>query len=84
MSMFVGHRAEIADAVKRSPERYILSDLILLGISRRKADRGTSYHLSDLPPPGPNAPPDFKERYPYIFPPMFRAGRYFVHERNRG
>jgi hypothetical protein len=81
MSMFVGHRDQIADEVRRSPERYVLSDLILLGISRRKADRGTSYRLSDLPPPGPGAPPDFAQKYPYIYPAIFRAGRYLVHDK---
>jgi hypothetical protein len=84
MSMFAGHRAQIAEEVKRSPERYILSDLILLGISREEADRGTSYSLSDMPRPSPDAPPDFAQRYPYIFPPIFRAGRYYVHDKSAG
>jgi hypothetical protein len=80
MGMFQGHRVEIADEVRRSPERYILSDMVLLGVSRPKANRG-DHNLSELPPPGRNAPPDYKERYPYIFPPIFRAGRYLVHDR---
>jgi hypothetical protein len=84
MSMFAGHRAEIAEEVRRSPERYILSDLVLLGMSREEADRGTSLNLSELPPPGPDAPPDFAQRYPYIFPGIFRAGRYFVHDKSKG
>ena len=84
MSMFVGHRAEIAEEVKRSPERYILSDLVLLGMNREVADRGTGKSLSDLPEPGPDAPPDFAQRYPYIFPAIFRAGRYYVHDKSQG
>jgi hypothetical protein len=84
MSMFARHRAEIGEEVRRSPERYILSDLVLLGISREAADRGTSLSVSDLPPPGPDAPPDFAQRYPYIWPGIFRAGRYIVHDKSAG
>ncbi|MCA8997729.1 MAG: hypothetical protein KDA80_12105 [Planctomycetaceae bacterium] len=75
---FVGRRAEIAQLLRDSPQKYVVTDLVLDGFTEEEANA--------VGPRGPNAPPplfagkDMPGIYPWSHPVVFRSGRYLVHE----
>jgi hypothetical protein len=75
IGLFRGHQDNIGRELATSPERYIVNDLRLLGLSAEEAGQqspGDAPSLSDSAGKSP---------YPWMFPIVFRAGRYLVHER---
>ncbi|REJ96771.1 MAG: hypothetical protein DWQ34_03305 [Planctomycetota bacterium] len=75
---FVHRRDDIAALLEESPQRYVVSDLVLDGFSEREANA--------VGPGGPLSPPptydagELDGTYPWSHPVVFRAGRYLVHE----
>jgi hypothetical protein len=74
-------REEIADAVRASPQKYVVSDLL-----RTTYDRGAAYRPESWRPGDPLPvwlPPAERERFPWNQPVVFRSGRYLVHKVDR-
>jgi hypothetical protein len=80
MAMFPRHRNQIQRDIVHSSQRYVVNDLLLLNMSRDEADREIPGRPTEFPTPPPSAPSQYKEKFPFCFPVVFRAGRYLVHE----
>jgi hypothetical protein len=82
VTMFNTHWAELAEEVKASPQRFIVTDLQALpGVTAEKAAQVRPGQPLALPPDMPShfgASP-LGNLYPWSEPVVFRAGRYFVH-----
>ncbi len=71
-------RAEIVAAVRDSPQKYVVSDLL-----RTTYDRGAVYRPESWRPGDPLPvwlPAAERERFPWNQPVVFRSGRYVVHK----
>jgi hypothetical protein len=67
---------EIGRALEQSGHRFVVTDLVSCGLSRRLAE--------EIGPEGPLAPPPVYERlatesYPWSEPVVYRSGTYLVH-----
>lgn len=73
--LYPQRRGSVFADVRESPQRFIVTDLGDILLTRAERDE-----------PGPDAtalpaafPADWRTRYPWSLPPVFRAGRYVVH-----
>jgi hypothetical protein len=80
MAMFPNHRGLIQRAIIMSRERYVINDLRLLEMTPAEANEEVPGRPLDFAAPPARAPPNFREKFPFTFPIVFRAGRYLVHE----
>ena len=74
---FPSHLQEIESAIANSGQRFLVSDLRVVGLSERQAEAAGSAGPLTLPP---RIDPERLRRYPWTEPIVFRAGRYVVHE----
>ncbi len=76
LTLFPRHRPVLREALAASPQRYLVSDLCHMNLTRPQARAvGPDGELS-LPPAFPSS---HKDLYPWTEPIVFRAGRYLVH-----
>lgn len=76
LQFFPDRQDTVLEAVERSPHRFVVTDLVSCGLSRKDAEA--------VGPAGPHAPPPAyrlapKDVYPWNCPVVFRAGTYLVH-----
>jgi hypothetical protein len=76
LSAFPRRREAIRQELSRSRQRYVVSDLLAAGLSRRQI----LIPCRELPA---DFPPALAELYPWCEPVEFRAGRYVVHRVTR-
>ena len=74
-------RQIVADAVRASRQRYVVSDLLRTNWDRRAPYRADSWENGDPLPV--YLPENEREKFPWNQPVVFRAGRYSVHEVKR-
>ncbi|QDV50546.1 hypothetical protein [Gimesia fumaroli] len=74
------HRNELYAAVKESPQKFVVTDLIDSGFNRDSA-LAKSSSSEQLTPP--QYPVSLKGAYPWSHPVVFRSGRYLVHKIER-
>jgi hypothetical protein len=72
---FPGHRREIRERIARSRQRYVVSDLLAVGVSAGQLDGLPGGQMPELPEA-------IRALFPWHLPVVFRAGRYCVHEAN--
>lgn len=80
LAVFPSHRDEVRSAATASRQRYIVTDLLMMGLSEAE--------VQTIPPEGEPAVPDGRlgalrlaagrPRFPWASPIVFRAGRYLV------
>lgn len=74
------HRTELYEAINKSQQKYIVTDLIDSGFGKENT-------LAKSKDPKQMTPPDYpvslKGAYPWSHPVVFRAGRYLVHKVER-
>jgi hypothetical protein len=75
VNCFPTHREEVRKQIARSRQRYVVSDLIAVGLPASLID-------SDAPGLPPGFPDDQRALFPWHLPVIYRAGRYCVHETN--
>ncbi len=77
LAYFPGRRGQIREQLAASRQRYVVSDLLALGV---EPDRPVEGRPPALPP---DFPEEWRHLYPWDQPVVFRAGRYLVHEVTR-
>jgi hypothetical protein len=76
ITVFSAHRAAMRAEVRAGRQRYVVSDVGAWGWVHEEAPPPAGQPVA-LPP---GFPPEVVARYPFSEKPIFRAGRYYVHE----
>ena len=77
VSVFARHRAEVCAELAASRQRFVVSDLSIVGFSDADLAEWESAGASGLPPGFPDAA---RRLFPWTEPIVFRSGRYSVHQ----